>query len=501
MNCIKKLKEAGSLFLALAIIIGMSAVAFTENVNAEREGFTLTLEGLKGHELELYQIFTGDLYTDESGNKVLSNIKYGSSWNGKQGDATAELETFNSEENAYNYTKELLNKNSIKKTNDVKSDSEDNALFNNLTAGYYLVKDKNDSQDKKNDSQDKKNGAYTLYILKVVGDATAEPKIDFPKVEKFVKDVNDSTDIKSDWQKTADHDIGDEVEFKLEATLPSNYDKYKEYKLVFHDELSEGFTFKKDSVKVTSKTEGGSVVDNAEVSVEGQKFDVTMKNLKSNNGINAGDKIIVTYKAVLNEKANIGEKGNPNKVYLEYSNNPNSDGHGNMGETPEDEVIVYTYKLQINKTDGEKPLKGAQFKLFKKVKNNYQEYKNNFVMDESGTVFTATGLDAGEYKIEEIKTPEGYNTMKPVEFTVGAKHGKEDGKFSMTLSQGDENGDFKLTIKNSDGLMTADVINKKGSTLPQTGGMGTRIIYIAGTVAIVGALGYFIAQRKTEKNN
>ena len=63
----------------------------------------------------------------------------------------------------------------------------------------------------------------------------------------------------------------------------------------------------------------------------------------------AGGKFTVAYSSTLNEKSIIGAQGNPNKVSLEYSNNPNVGGEGETGKTPEDTVIVFTYQLDVNK--------------------------------------------------------------------------------------------------------------------------------------------------------
>ena len=89
--------------------------------------------------------------------------------------------------------------------------------------------------------------------------------------------------------------------------------------------------------------------------------------------LNASDLIEgvdVTYAASGNiqvTNAVIGSAGNPNEMYLEYSNNPNAGGEGDTDKTPKDKVIVFTYKVVANKTDGNTALTGAAFELFKKV--------------------------------------------------------------------------------------------------------------------------------------
>ena len=511
------LKRSFNFVISMFVIIGMIFSSFALNAtNAEENKYTLTLEGLKGHELEIYQIFTGDI-AEKDGNKVLSNIKYGSSWKNKNGIVEDSfLGKFNNEKTALAIAKGLLkNNNNISPMNINPTDDGNNVVFKNLDPGYYLVRDKDGSQNKGN----KENGAYTLYILKMVGDATAKAKIGVPTVEKFVKEVNDTTGENS-WKKTADHDIDDEVEFKLEATLPENYDKYKKYKLIFHDELSNGFDYVDFSAK------GSCTINGSEKKINisylpvkpnnKNNFTITIDDLKSQenlNGLKAGDKIVVTYKAKLNENAVIGGEGNPNTVYLEYSNNPNKDDDGDTGKTPKDEVRVYTYKLIINKTDGKNALEGAEFKLQKKINGEYKDYSNNFVMQENKTQFIATGLDAGDYKIIETKTPNGYNTIKDIEFKIDAAHTKENnGEFKLSrllakspTGNSDSEGSsvingVELNNDTNAGSLTGNIVNKKGSTLPETGGMGTKMIYVGGSLFVLLALGYLAFDKKYAKN-
>ena len=117
--------------------------------------------------------------------------------------------------------------------------------INVAKAGYYLIKDKDNSLLGKYDE------TYTEFILKVVKDQTVKPKSNKPTSEKKVKDINDSTETgMTEWQDSADWDIGDKVPFQLKGTVAADYDNYKVYKMTFHDHESKGLTFDKDSVKV-----------------------------------------------------------------------------------------------------------------------------------------------------------------------------------------------------------------------------------------------------------
>ena len=70
--------------------------------------------------------------------------------------------------------------------------------------------------------------------------------------------------------------------------------------------------------------------------------------------MNNGATITVTYTAHLNDNAAVnstsGSTDNKNKVQLQYSNNPRTDGaYWGYTPTPESEVYVYTYQLNNTK--------------------------------------------------------------------------------------------------------------------------------------------------------
>ena len=219
--------------------------------------------------------------------------------------------------------------------------------------------------------------------------------------------------------------------------------------------------------------------------------------------VNANTKVVVTYNATLNKDAVLGAAGNPNEVYLTFSNNPNKGGEGNTGKTPTDKNIVFTYKTVVNKVDQDKKsLAGAAFKLEKKQSDGTYTEVKNLTLNDDKTTFTFTGLDDGVYKLTETTTPAGYNTITPIEFTISARHDvtSDDPKL-LTLSGDKKSGEATFTAgKNTDGsldgTLTTDIVNKKGATLPSTGGMGTTVIYIAGAALVLGAGAALILKKK-----
>lgn len=483
---------AATAAMAVAGFAGASTATAVEGetATAVKTSYTISFPTdakYQGHTYEVYQIFTGDF-----DGKVLSNVKYG-----ENGTKTAGTEVTAEE------LKQLTDVNVEGKTDQEKLDViKTFAKLENPVAtltktdtsyeaapGYYLIKDKDGSVSG--------NDANTLYITKVVGDVAISPKSDVPSFEKKVKDTNDTTGATSDWQDSADYDFGDKVPFQLKATLPSNYADYKTYYLAFHDVEETGLSFNADSVKVAVD---GKAVDAANYTVkttgltDGCTFEVVFTDLKTAvAAAKAGSVITVDYTSTLTKQAVPGNQGNVNKAKLQFSNNPNSEQGGEStptGETPWDNVIVFTYKVVVNKVnENKKALKGAAFKLEKKLNGGTTTPVKEFTAGED-TSFTFSGLDDGDYILTETATPAGYNTIKPITFTVTAKHNIEwtTGERVDVLTELNGNaasGEITFTADLPAGSLTTNVVNVKGSNLPSTGGMGTVLLYVAGIAVFV----------------
>lgn len=485
----KLFKKLASFILAFAMVM---AIAMPSVVMAADKGSITITNAKAGHTFEAYQIFAGKV----SGN-TLSDIKWGSgvSAEGKTkfGDAKEKAKTLNNENSkvfAYDVSGYLTNPAASANTRD----ASEHYVISGLEPGYYLVKDKGPIA-----GQD----SYTKFILQVVGDKTVAVKNKVPESYKKVKDTNDTTGKTTDWQDSADWDIGDKVPFQLTGTVADDYKEYKAaYQLVFHDTLSAGLTFDKDSVKVYANDSTDPIsADQYEVkcpTTDGHTFDVTIKDVKALDG--TVTKIRVEYKATLNENAFIGSKGNPNEMFMEFSNNPNSTQGGEKGKTPIDQVIVFTYKAIVNKKDSaNNPLTGAEFTLYKKVNGKYEPVTKVLGTENDGTTFTFTGLDDGEYKLVETKTPENYNTMDEIEFKIEATHDElSDNPELKTLTGNKLTGEVLFTPDTDTGTLETDVINYKGSELPDTGGMGTTVLYTAGTLMILAAAAFLVMKKKAE---
>lgn len=483
----KTIKRSIALVLAMILALAMSVTVFAAP-NADQNTFSLTLnKAVKGHTYEAYQILSGDLSADKA---TLSNIKWGEGIKAEGqtalgGDAAGYAKKLADMGNNSSELKEqaqIIGANLASASGSVTvTDPDAKNVISNLKPGYYLIKDKDDSLQGQE--------SYTEFILHVTDDVDANVKADVPSVEKKVKDTNDTTGETTGWQDSADYDIGDDVPFQLTATLANNIESYKTYSLKFNDTLSKGLDYNNDAViKLGDKDVTDRFTPSYDATAKTLTF--TCDNILAFGAKNS-DKIVVEYTAKLNENAEIGAAGNPNTVYLDFSNNPNNGGEGDRGKTPEDKVIVFTYKLTVNKVDKEnKPLTGAEFSLFKKVngKDELVEVKKILSTNAEGTVFGFTGLDDGTYVLRETKTPDGYNSIEDQTFTISAKHDENSDDPKLTELTGDvaSGSIIDLGVMLEKGELSTDVVNNKGSVLPSTGGAGRVAIYVIGAILVLG---------------
>lgn len=400
-------------------------------------------------------------------------------------------------------------------------------------AGYYFIKDRDNTVTNPNSA--------TQYILKVVGPTSVNSKDGtVPTVKKEVTTAG---------QKTETSNIGDSVKFILTGELPSNYADYKEpYVYEFHDTLSKGLTYN-DDVKVYVQNNDTKVeikkdsTDGYTVSPEGKQTDndqqtnltVKFTNLKAAKAATDGQpvtitktsKIIVEYTATLNQYAEVGTTGNTNEVKLVYSNDPNKDG---KGETTLDKVTVYTFQLNVDKVDSKdkttnnnvvtynKHLAGAEFKLYIEVgENNTTKWATvengkltgwvdseangtTLTTNEQGKIAVA-GLKDGTYYLKEVKAPDGYNlptgtqAITPITLTAATSEGNV---FTGALDSTKDNTETNKSSVDTGttGNATVTIENTAGSTLPSTGGMGTKLFYTIGGILMAGAAIVLVVRKR-----
>ena len=386
-------------------------------------------------------------------------------------------------------------------------------------------------------------------------------KSDFPVIQKQIREDDSRGSIGSDkdgWNDVADFEIGQTVPYRYLTYVP-NMNGYSSYYFSMRDRMDEALTFNPDSVvvKVGDKT----LVNNIDYKVvtsgipADETFQIQIMDLKAT--INKyfypeyegavpemekfyGQKIVVEYNATLNENASndTGRPGFENDVKLEYSNNPDSDGVGQTGETPWDTVVCFTFRMngvKVNDQDPEVKLEGAKFRLYsdssctkevyvKEAANgdgytviNHDSVKGDeapaeaveMVSDKNG-IFNIVGLDSQTYYLKETKAPAGYRLLKdPIKIDIKATYGEDnrgnytkgDGATDKTLQKLEASAHFKefytgafteydssLTTDIETGTLNIKVVNKVGSKLPATGSSMTLLLTVTGAGLMTAAL-------------
>ena len=363
--------------------------------------------------------------------------------------------------------------------------------FIDLDAGYYLV-------------------TSTLGTKAIVGTTPDNPA---PEIqEKNAVPANKKTveeDSTSKYGEKNDADIGQTVNFKSVITAQPGAENY-----VFHDTMSAGLTLDKASIKV-----GGVAVTDADGNdVAGDNYTVSYPSGEGADGctfeiafaqsyldtITTATKITITYSAVLNENAKVGLEGNPNASKLSYGV---KDGTTNQpsGTTPSSETTTYTWDVDVFKytleDNEEVPLAGAVFTLSKNADGTnpialVDEGSNVYrvaMADETATIteittdatgqFTIQGLDADTYYLTEIQAPAGYNKL------AGA----------VTIVIG-EDGTINASTDAPQGVEQIAILNQTGAELPSTGGIGTTVFYVLGSILVIGAVVVLVTRKRMNAN-
>lgn len=372
------------------------------------------------------------------------------------------------------------------------------------------------AKEKGTDSDGNEYTAGSILINGKYVDTTQEPISVTNYKPDVKKEVKDRTS--GDWKNNSDYNVGDTIPYRVTVDIPENIAELKTFILTdtpTHQTYVNGsLGIYSEETCTTNILSGKYTVDTAS---NGWKIVFTPADLASY----AGSKIYIAFNMTLDEGAVVGAGGadrNDNKIKLEYSNKILPDTETETPGTDEitDEIIIYTFKIAVEKVDATNEntkLQGVTFDLYRKLKDTDTSGELNPVKgltgrfekvnksaalttDDNGKIFVS-GLAKGTYYLVETKTKDGYNLLKaPVEVNIVTS-------YSLTSTTKTETKDGKTTttttITNGTtdaGVYTTVVKNSKGFTLPTTGGIGTFVFTFAGIAMMAAAVILLITGKK-----
>lgn len=405
------------------------------------------------------------------------------------------------------------------------------------TAGQLVVapvtKDATKGWDDANNNYDCVKKYETEETLSIVVDNYK------PDLTKSVQNREKDNEGNFGYSQDADYSANDTVNYKLDVVVPENIADLKTFYVEDNPEDGDALQYIDGSVKVfAGDTELNANTDFKVDKTEAGGFKVDFKAVTSAT-INAhkGQTITIKYQYKLTDKANSTVSGNVNKAELNYSHNAKTgEGEDDKPCKIHNEGVVYTFATNIlKKGDDNALLGGVEFELYKEVSK--EDTTGKKVLDDDaakakgldvtggkkwvlvdrkstsndeGTKgqLTFNGLSNGTYYLVETKTNAGYNLLsKPVKVELTISH-----VTSWTKDTWDEAG--KVFNKHSEntttftgkgwsenGFDTTTVINRKGFTLPRTGGFGTLLFSGIGALLVVGGVGVLMSTKKKKKGN
>lgn len=431
----------------------------------------------------------------------------------------------------------------------VKADAGASATFTGLDHGYYLVYPAQGS------TSVERHTDATLVIIP----ANKEWRIksEYPTVDKsIVENPTGGLDaiVNPDWEGNYGMEIdslaplaegkagangqsasvGDLLTFKLESAVP-DMTGYTAYTFKLHDTLPKGLTLLNSAtdpkvvVKVNGTSlQGGQFTVNGSAEQDGTtKVTIDLSTyLYQNKATLAGKKIEVYYQARVNDQALI-EKPNTNEAYVEYTTEP-----GKTEEGVHDQTKTYTFGFVLDKRAGTadgKPLAGAVFSVYADTNRNgsydadadtvvkfaagTDDNAGKWIVSESGSETVTTpengelnlaGLATGTYFVKEITAPNGYNPLKdPIKVVIYADIA-EDGSLTRHVidygdtANGKDDGQGTTTICGGNGEHVITIVNKTGSELPETGGMGTIAFTVIGAAVVVGGVAWAVRRKNAQ---
>lgn len=340
----------------------------------------------------------------------------------------------------------------------------------------------------------------------------------------------------TEWKQDAQYGVGDTVPYKITIEVPKNIDKLSTFTVT---DTPTGLTDNVSSIEVKDDTTDLTKNTHYTVADNGNGFTITFT--PAEMAAYAGEKLVITYTATVSNDAVVGGKGNSNNAKLTYTNkiNTHDSPAAPSTNTIEDSAVMYSFGIKVVKTaeNGTTALPGVVFDLYREAKTGETPIVNaetlkkaglditkKWILVKSGLTTNANGiidtsdsnnatnythgLANGDYYLVETKTVDGYNLLtKPVKVkldvtatTTWQKTNVYDASGNLVKHGTVTKTTFTHTSNNGDATKTelavAKVINRKGFTLPVTGGFGTLLFSGIGVLLVLAGIGVLFSLKK-----
>ncbi|MDO5120967.1 MAG: isopeptide-forming domain-containing fimbrial protein [Erysipelotrichaceae bacterium] len=538
----KHLKRHLSLALSALILTGMQTAVFAEGEGQQTTGtYTITVTNdnpaisIAGKTYTAYKLFdvvysgTNYAYTINTGNPFYTSAKSVLDEYFDFGDIASETDV----KNVTVKTGKMDPETNTLSASDVRALADslkpyisgtgagsaaaqgETAVITVPEAGYYIIT----GTVKPTDPENSDSEVISAVILSNADpDAEIQPKAGVPTLSKKITSVKEGTAeitgaILDSQGLAASAKVGSVVSFELDSIVP-DLTGYSTYTFTVTDTLSAGLTY---SGNFKMMINGAEVTAAPEVS--GQTLTVTIPFATLSN-YTKGDPIRITYDAAVNQNALTANYEN-NTAVLTYSNSPYSEG---TGETPAKTVYITDIDLDVLKIDGSdhsKSLSGAEFKLYRTVEGGNEYYLwdtdhqaiswvsdrnsgDTFKTDSSGHFEQVIrGLGQGTYYLLETKAPVGYNLLKdPVTVVITASETDQLITYDVTFSGEsasltNHSIDMNTVRGNGQPKAVGSIENNSGIILPDTGGTGTKLFYLTGSILLFLAAILNISKKNT----
>lgn len=497
----KAMKKLMAALLAVAMVCAMAIPAFAAGGAGATTGEgKITIDNaVIGHTYKIYRILNLQYNDTAKSFRYEKNDKWGAFVEEQTAylsvDSTTGVVTWANSDNADNGTaikalavaagQYVKDQGTALTADDFKEATSSTVTFDRLPLGWYLV-----VSDLTNDA--------ICSIDTTAKEVTIKEKNGVPTVTKEVEYASGS------WGQGNDGNVGDTVNFQTTIYVtdgnPTNY--------VLHDKMSNGLTFKEDSIAV--KVNDTTPITNYTVkytNTDKCTFEISFPN----GTLHTNDKVVVTYSATINSNAVVGTAGNENETWLKYGNN---------GATTHGKTKTYTWSFNIFKyfTDSDDTMQylaNVEFVLYRKNADDKAEYakfdSNNKLSgwteaeSEAGKLKTnatsivgVKGLDKGTYFLKEITTPDGFNGLtSDVEVQIDSSCNTLNGATYTVQYKMVNEDDFTDTDEEE---KVVPIENKRGTVLPGTGGIGTTIFYVVGGGLMVAAAILLITKKRMENH-